>query len=91
MWERGELARSRQTEPTTTHHPTPQPPKNLTASVATLKAELNATAALHKLAVLKTNASMLGAKPNVTTALATLAAMKNITSGASLRRVLLVG
>ena len=32
-------------KPTTTHHPTPQPPKNLTASVATLKAELNATEA----------------------------------------------
>ena len=35
----------RQTKPTSLHHSTPQPPKNLTTSVATLKAELNATKA----------------------------------------------
>ena len=45
---------------------------------------LNATVALQKLAVLKPNVSMLGAKPRVTTAMATLAAMKNITIGATL-------
>ena len=42
---KGESSMGRQTKPTSLHHSTPQPPKNLTASVATLKAELNATKA----------------------------------------------
>jgi VCBS repeat-containing protein len=44
---------------------------------------LNATTTLKKLVVLKPNAAMLEAKPNVTTAIASLRATKNMTLGGS--------
>ena len=59
--------------------PVPPPPSPPSPQLPAL----NATTALTKLAVLKPNAAMLGAKPNVTTAIASLRATKNMTLGGS--------